>query len=78
MTVTLFDGRLLKVASQFFLVRILSEMTLFPNGMVDTVTMCWLQILNTEVNRWFTYDLQSGYLPIYVVCISLEIVPSMS
>ena len=68
MTVTLFDGRLLKIASQFFLDRILSEMTLFPNGMVDTVTMCWLEILNTEVNRWFTYDLQSGYLPIYVVC----------
>ena len=68
MTVTLFDGRLLEIASQFFLVRILSEMTLFSNGMVDTVTMCWLEILNTEVNRWFTYDLQSGCLPIYVVC----------
>ena len=78
MTVTLFDGRLLEIASQFFLVRILSEMTLFSNGMVDTVTMCWLEILNTEVNRWFTYDLQSGYLHIYVVCFSMEVVPSIS
>ena len=78
MTVTLFDGRLLEIASQFFLVRILSEMTLFSNGMVDTVTMCWLEILNTEVNRWFTYDLQSGYLPIYVVCFCMEVVPSIS